>query len=71
MLSLANFTSKDNEFVYDGIELAAVYGLYVTVCDLQNADSNWGMGKTNEQHIDDLKQNIKKELVLWMKNNTS
>ncbi len=67
ILSSTELRKQDDKFVYDSIGLADIYSLYTTVEDLMNASVRWDKLKTNEQLIEEAKENIKMKFKEWNK----
>ena|GEM_PF-946464 len=65
ILDLTDLRSENKKFVYDSIELADVYSLYVTIWELMHASVNWDKIKTNNNLMEETKQEIKKRLLEW------
>ena len=60
-----DFFSETKDFCYDSIGFEAVYGLYDTYDDLLDADIPWQNGKTNEQLMVEVKEELWGELKKW------
>lgn len=62
ILPLADFRTHDKKFVYDSIGLSDIYSLYITAEELTQASIKWDKLKTNEQILNEIKEEIKMKL---------
>lgn len=65
ILSSTDLRRQDDKFVYDSIGLSDIYSLYITIEELKNASIRWDKLKTNEQLIEEAKENIKMKFKEW------
>jgi hypothetical protein len=64
-----NFDSEFKRYRYDSINFAKAYGLYWTYDDLSNSDYPWQAGKTNEQLMEEVKEELFAELKVFKETN--
>lgn len=67
ILNMTDLRKQDDKFVYDSIGLADVYSFYITIEELMTASVKWDTLKTNEQLIEEVKENIKVKFKEWGK----
>jgi hypothetical protein len=60
-----DFFSESKQYCYDSIGFEKVYGLFVTLDELSNADRPWQNDKTNEQLMQETKIELLEELKRW------
>ena len=60
-----DFNSENKQHVYDSIFFDEVYGLYDTCDDLLVAEVDWVKGKSNEELMIEVKQELLEELKVW------
>jgi hypothetical protein len=66
VLSLTDFRKQDIKFVYDSIRLAEVYSFFINIEELRDTSEKWDKIKTNEQLINETKENIKLCFYDWI-----
>ena len=64
-LNSYDFPSENKQYCYDSIGFENAYGLFVSFDELSNADVPWQTGKTNKQLMDEIKTELKEELIKW------
>ena len=64
-----DFELENKNYWYDSIDFAKAYGLYVTYDDLSTADYPWQAGKTNEQLMTEVKEQLFDELKVFKEKN--
>jgi len=64
-----DFDSENIRYRYDSIGFETAYGLFVTYNDLRDADRPWQAGKTNEELMIEVKEQLLQELIKWKNKN--
>lgn len=65
VLERFDFFSENKMYCYDGIGFEKAYGLYYTYDDLTTADAEWQQGKTNQELMTTVKEQLLDELKIW------
>lgn len=60
-----NFFDESKEYGMDSIDFETIYVLYWTYNDLIEANHSWDLTKTNDELIQETKENIIDELKIW------
>jgi len=60
-----DFFSESKQYCYDSISFETAYGLFDTFDELSNADRPWQTEKTNEQLMQETKNELLEELRKW------
>jgi hypothetical protein len=64
-----DFYSETKEFCYDSIGFEHIYELFDTYDELLNADRPWKRNKTNEELMNEVKEELLIELKKWKDRN--
>lgn len=65
VLERFDFFSETKMYCYDSIGFEKAYGLYDTYDDLTTADVEWQAGKTNQELMIEVKEQLLDELKIW------
>ena len=62
-----DFFGETEKYCYDSIGFEKVYGLFVNYEDLSDAEYRWQKNKTNDQLMNEVKNDLFEEIIKWKK----